>query len=54
MPLDKSPTKEALRKNIKEMKSAGYPTKQAIAASLDTVRKAGATIPKHKGLERKG
>ncbi len=32
--------------NIKEMEGAGYPKKQAIAASLDKARKSGAKIPK--------
>ena len=50
MPLDKSPTKAALRSNIREMVKAGYPQKQAVAASLDTARKAGAKIPQHKGF----
>lgn len=34
MPLDKSGSREALERNIKEMVSAGHPAAQAVAASL--------------------
>lgn len=49
MPLKKGKSKKTIGKNIKEMKKAGYPQKQAIAASLDTARKSGAKIPAKKG-----
>lgn len=38
MPLKKGSSKSTIRKNIKEMKGAGYPQKVAIAASLQTAR----------------
>ena len=42
MPLIKSPSKKAQSKNISEMVRAGYPQKQAIAASYSNARKYGA------------
>jgi hypothetical protein len=48
MPLIKSASKKAIGKNIKEMEASGRPKKQAIAAALDTARRAGAKIPKKK------
>jgi hypothetical protein len=48
MPLEKSGSKAAVGRNIKEMKASGYPRKQAIAAALDTARRAGAKIPRKK------
>jgi hypothetical protein len=53
MPLKKGKSKKTISKNIKEMKKAGYPQDQAVAASLDTARKSGAKIPKHKGMRLK-
>jgi hypothetical protein len=35
-------------KNIKEMEASGHPKRQAVAAALNTARKAGASIPKKK------
>ncbi len=46
MPLAKGKSKETISKNIREMKESGYPTKQAVAASLNQARKSGAKIPK--------
>jgi biotin operon repressor len=50
MPLTKGKSKKTISKNISEMTKAGYPQRQAVAASLDTARKAGAKIPQHKGF----
>lgn len=46
MPLKKGKSKKVISENIKEMMHSGYPQKQAIAASLEKSRKAGAKIPK--------
>lgn len=48
MPLEKSASKQVIGKNIKEMEASGHPKRQAIAAALNTARKAGAKIPKPK------
>lgn len=40
MPLIKSASKKAIGKNISEMVKVGHPQKQAIAAALDTARRA--------------
>ena len=40
MPLKKGYSKSTIKKNIKEMKAAGYPQKVATAAALETARKA--------------
>ena len=40
MPLRKLCSKKAVSQNIREMKSAGHPLKQSIAAALSTKRKA--------------
>lgn len=42
MPLVKSPSKNAFRKNIKAEMAAGKPQKQAVAIAYDTKRKAAA------------
>ena len=49
MPLSKGKSKETISKNISEMRHAGYPEKQAVAASLNQARKSGANIPNKKG-----
>lgn len=46
MPLKRGTSRATIGKNISEMESSGYPKKQAVAASLDTARKSGATITK--------
>jgi hypothetical protein len=38
--LKKGSSKKTVSKNIKEMVAAGHPQKQAVAASLNTARKA--------------
>lgn len=48
MPLHKGKSKKVIGENIKEMEASGHPRKQAIAASLNQARKAGAKIPKKK------
>lgn len=49
MPLKKGTSKKTIGSNIKEMEKAGYPKKQAIAASLSEAKKSGAKIkPKKK------
>lgn len=48
MPLKKGKSKKTVSSNIKEMMDSGYPQKQAVAASLNQARKAGAKIPKKK------
>jgi SOS response regulatory protein OraA/RecX len=39
MPLKKGSSKETVSQNIREMRKAGYPQKQAVAASLNQSRK---------------
>lgn len=40
MPLIKSASREAISKNIEEMQASGHPHDQAVAAALETARKA--------------
>jgi hypothetical protein len=50
MPLAKGSSKGVVSKNIKEMKAAGHPQKQAVAAALDQARKSGGkSAPPKKG-----
>lgn len=53
MPLKRGKSKKTISKNISEMFKAGYPQKQAVAASLDQARKSGAKIPPPKGKGKK-
>ena len=46
MPLIKSKSEQAFKKNIKAEIKAGKPQKQAVAIALSVARKAGAKIPK--------
>ena len=41
MPLRKGTSRRVVSSNIKEMMDAGYPQKQAVAASLDNQRRSG-------------
>jgi hypothetical protein len=45
MPLDKTPTRGAIGRNIKTERAAGKPKKQAVAIALNTARSAGMDIP---------
>ena len=40
MPLKKGVSKKVVGRNIREMRAAGYPQKQAVAAALEAQRKA--------------
>jgi len=51
MPLVKSASEKAVSRNIREMVKAGHPHKQAVAAALDTQRRAKA---QGKGGGKKG
>lgn len=51
MPLDKSPTRSAIGRNIKRELAAGKPPAQAKAIALNTARDAGMDIPQ-KGQSR--
>lgn len=48
MPLLKGKSKKIIGENIREMEESGHPKNQAIAAALNTARKAGAKISKKK------
>jgi len=48
MPLAKGKSKKTISKNIREMRKAGYPLKQAVAAALETARKSEAKLLKKK------
>jgi hypothetical protein len=41
MPLKKGSSKATISKNIKEMKKAGHPQDQSVAAALNQARKSG-------------
>lgn len=46
MPLKKGKSKKVISENIREMRHAGHPEKQSIAAALSEARESGAKIPK--------
>jgi hypothetical protein len=53
MPLVKSTSKEAFRKNIKAEVNAGKPVKQAVAIAYNTQRVAAAKRPSTKPMTKK-
>lgn len=53
MPLKKGTSRATVSGNIREMMSAGYPQKQAVAAALDTARKSKKKTAKKKAAKRK-
>jgi hypothetical protein len=53
MPLIKSPSKDAVGKNIKAEEAAGRPHKQAVAIALDVQRRAGGGSSPPKSTPRK-
>lgn len=60
MPLKKGYSKSTVSGNIREMMASGYPQKQAVAASLETARKAkkkaglkAKPAPKKKAVKKK-
>jgi len=53
MPLVKSTSKEAFRKNIKAEVNAGKPVKQAVAIAYNTQRAAAAKRPSPKPMTKK-
>lgn len=53
MPLKKGKSTKVISSNIKEMIKAGYPRKQAIAASLTTARKSSVSTNKKSAVRKK-
>lgn len=49
MPLDKGCGAKVRSKNIAEMRRAGHPADQAVAASFENQRRQGCPTPKKKG-----
>lgn len=50
MPLRKGKSKATISSNISEMRSAGYPQAQDVAAALGTARKSGGGYDRSKNL----
>lgn len=49
MPLKKGRSKATISRNISEMRRAGYPQDQVVAASLETARRSGGHPSKNLG-----
>ena len=54
MPLIKSSSSSAVSKNISEMRHAGHPRDQAIAAALSVARKSNNKLPKKTKTKPRG
>lgn len=52
MPLKKGKSQAVVSANIKELKAAGYPTKQAVAISLDKAGKSNKQKQKARSRRR--
>jgi hypothetical protein len=52
MPLLKGKSKSVISQNIKEMREAGHPQDQAVAAALSQARRSGKTTSKRKKNEK--
>ncbi len=51
MPLKRGSSKKVISENIREMRKAGKPQKQAVAAALNNARR---SKPKRRSYKRKG
>lgn len=53
MPLKKGNSNAVVSQNVKELKQAGYPTKQAVAIALDKAGKSNKQKPRRTSRRRK-